>query len=1783
MAACGGDSLPSHEAPEEDDEDEYEDQGSGSRLLGFMFGNVNHYGDLDADYLDEDAKEHLSALADKLGPSLTVIDGTKSPPAGETAEQDYDEKAEDAVDYQDIDEQYEGPEVQSIPEESSLLQEAYLSRNFSESSVAHIVPLYDEENYDEEEGDEGEVETVEVKSEAERSLPAEIEQPFDSTSAVRSPEDGQTVFDAEEFEEDATALELLNDSSGASLPILCIDDGTVILRFSEIFGIHEPLKRVKKKDKSRVRNADLVSNVEEDEVSFLRASFDNRFSGKISRAMHDAYGQGKEDNDGLMVTDLKRHTCLPSQPMKEDDQRHESVEWKSEITHDLYPLHQLQWEDEIFWGNSPPPSQRSTCSSEISECDSEMCTSIEERQEGFDFTKNGLPIVPESHFYLSDGGSAKGRCPGELSDKKQVQPVCRNFNPQAPSLRTLFEYDETSIAKNPDGHDGIDFNETPRSFRRLTQQNKELSEGNWLDQIIWDSKDQVPKPKLIFDLRDEQMLFEILDPKEVGHLHSYAGAMIMNRLSKATGGQVSDHSGQTGISIGKFNISNDRYYSSRKIGQQSKNHTKKRAIHGLKVLHSVPALKLQTVKPKLSNKDMANFHRPRALWFPHVNEFITKIEGVPSSQGSFNIIVKSLGGKGTKFRVSPDEMLLSLKLKFGKKLDFKEPEAMKVFYMGRELEDDKSLYSQNVRPNSLLHLIRTKIYVLPRAQKLPGENKPLRPPGAFKKKSDLSVKDGHVFLMEYCEERPLLLGNVGMGARLCTYYQKSAPGDQTATTLRNSNNDLGNILSLEPADRSPYLGDIKPGCYQSSLETNMYRAPLFPHKLPTTDYLLVRSAKGMLSLRRIDKLFAAGQQEPHMEAMAPGTKNVQNYIWNRLLVHVYREFRIKEKPGFQPCIRADDLCALFPSLTEAVIRKRLKHCADLKRGRRGVLLWEMKSDFHIPSEEELRRMVTPENVCCYESMQAGLYRLKQLGIGRLTHPVGLSSAMNQLPDEAIALAAASHIERELLITSWNLSTNFVACTSQDRENIERLEITGVGDPSGRGLGFSYVRVTPKAPVTSTIVKKKAPAGRGGSTVTGTDADLRRLSMDAAREVLLKFNVPDEQIEKLTRWHRIALVRRLSSEQAASGVTVDAAALCKFARGQRMSFLQLQQQTREKCQEIWDRQGQSLTAAVGDGNESDSGVNSDLDSFAGDLENLLDAEEFEEGEDGYFDSKLDKADVVKGLKMRRGPSQSHTKEEIEDDEAEAVEILRLLEDDELGQRKKTVRPAATRFIPQIDSEADDISKKNTFVKRVITALPQPSLFASKDISMREPKEVIKEKRTTEKPVREGFVCGACGQAGHMRTNKNCPKYGEELDLTEVDAITPKSQSTEVSAQLPPKTPGKKPQKLEASVTVEKLESKIPVKLLPLKFKCSSLDLQQEKISPGPQSLDKEPSLSIGTEDSQIKKIKKIIISKKPKPPDQQQEARRASVVIKIPAEADRDQPPPKKIIFKQTKSFNSLESVGRASDVGVDDGFRKIKKITELAGFDTRRTQPSQWVGDDERKGKSAVGNKSWEEEGSQRRRKERITEEWEIQEEQRVVELNRFEDPEWVVNPRDIRRDGKKKKKKKSEIKELYPDEFRAGQSERRKSERDRAGKRRSVVDLGIDSAEYALPIKRRRGGEVLLCNILENVVDMLRNQSEISYLFLKPVSRKEAPDYLDIIKRPMDLATIKEKVRKMEYKGREDFRHDVWQITFNAHRYNDGRNPGIPPLSDQLLELCDYLLEQNDQALTEAEAGIEI
>jgi transcription initiation factor TFIID subunit 1 len=55
---------------------------------------------------------------------------------------------------------------------------------------------------------------------------------------------------------------------------------------------------------------------------------------------------------------------------------------------------------------------------------------------------------------------------------------------------------------------------------------------------------------------------------------------------------------------------------------------------------------------------------------------------------------------------------------------------------------------QDVWPNSILHVVRTQVNLWPKVHMLPSEDKPLRPPDAFIKKSDLSVNDGHIFLIK---------------------------------------------------------------------------------------------------------------------------------------------------------------------------------------------------------------------------------------------------------------------------------------------------------------------------------------------------------------------------------------------------------------------------------------------------------------------------------------------------------------------------------------------------------------------------------------------------------------------------------------------------------------------------------------------------------------------------------------------------------------------------------------------------------------------------------------------------------------------------------------------------------------------------------------------------------------------------------------------------------------------------------------------------------------------------
>lgn len=94
-------------------------------------------------------------------------------------------------------------------------------------------------------------------------------------------------------------------------------------------------------------------------------------------------------------------------------------------------------------------------------------------------------------------------------------------------------------------------------------------------------------------------------------------------------------------------------------------------------------------------------------------------------------------------------------------------------------------------------------------------------------------------------------------------------------------------------------------------------------------------------------------------------------------------------------------------------------------------------------------------------------------------------------------------------------------------------LEGIGDPSNGHGGYSYLKLPLKISQDS-LNKAKInrmylnPAIQNPKAVTGTDADLRKLSKRDIKNKLIDLGFKDEQISSFTRWEMVALLRDKSS-------------------------------------------------------------------------------------------------------------------------------------------------------------------------------------------------------------------------------------------------------------------------------------------------------------------------------------------------------------------------------------------------------------------------------------------------------------------------------------------------------------------------------------------------------------------------------------------------------------------------------------------------------------------------------
>lgn len=81
--------------------------------------------------------------------------------------------------------------------------------------------------------------------------------------------------------------------------------------------------------------------------------------------------------------------------------------------------------------------------------------------------------------------------------------------------------------------------------------------------------------------------------------------------------------------------------------------------------------------------------------------------------------------------------------------------------------------------------------------------------------------------------------------------------------------------------------------------------------------------------------------------------------------------------------------------------------------------------------------------------------------------------------------------------------------------------------------------------------------------------------------------------------------------------------------------------------------------------------------------------------------------------------------------------------------------------------------------------------------------------------------------------------------------------------------------------------------------------------------------------------------------------------------------------------------------------------------------------------------------------------------------------------------------------------------------------------------------------GQEELYEAAERVVLELRGYTEHSTAFLNKVTKRDVPDYYNIIKNPMDLGTLMKKLKNLEYKSKKEFADDVALIWQNCLTYN--------------------------------------
>jgi hypothetical protein len=288
---------------------------------------------------------------------------------------------------------------------------------------------------------------------------------------------------------------------------------------------------------------------------------------------------------------------------------------------------------------------------------------------------------------------------------------------------------------------------------------------------------------------------------------------------------------------------------------------------------------------------------------------------------------------------------------------------------------------------------------------------------------------------------------------------------------------------------------------------------------------------------------------------APWSRDAAIMARDRVDWFVYQSFQ--DVQNGQCDLDLDEVIRALPMVPEAKLELRIKEFASCDRG--GT--WHLAAP--LPPLEQIRQIVTPENVCLFEAMMRSNAKLLQLGfIDKDDNQVAKISEKFDKSDAQVL----TYLEEAILSASWNVTGNWETATSS--WGILRLHEAGNEAAVDNDFRSDYVNMA-RVLTTEDLKRHCKNSGEVMQARAGTETDIRALNLSNLEKLLLFLGCPRGDIERMDFGDRRSKIAELCNLKYMDGDRSDI--VLNYYRPPIPSAKQLQDKYTEQVKSVLNRQ------------------------------------------------------------------------------------------------------------------------------------------------------------------------------------------------------------------------------------------------------------------------------------------------------------------------------------------------------------------------------------------------------------------------------------------------------------------------------------------------------------------------------------------------------------------------------------------------------------------------------------